>query len=640
MPEGSGPPSARSAQSLRRLVPLLGLGAVAAGLAGACLPWTVPTQRAVAFVGGPLAQSYGIALTASGPAEVALLPLPRLSLGGVRFAATAGDAAPLAEGGALKLQLNLFALLAGRIEVNTASLEGGTVSLPTRDDDPRWAAPRAQAARLVEPGSAHPRRLTLSQVTVTGRDPRDGRVQTAQEVDLTVSWPSWSAQVDVAGAFRWNAVPARFTLTGLRVANLATGARSPFAATADWPAGSLSVEGEGSLGSGSPDGGLALTGSASLRTRSLPETLGWVGGDLALSPMIEAFALAGAFEVRDRTLLLPSLRLDVGDNRFEGAGSVALAGGRPAIQATLAAETLNLAPLVAETLRLFGLDEAEAAGWSGRSLALHPLTGGDLDLRVSAGGARMGPLLFEDVAASVLVRRGGIEAALSRATLQGGLVKGRLGLTPAADDPRRTEVRLQGAFDSLDLGAVLVDLGQDRWVFGAARGQVALEGAGTTPDVLMRHLDGRATLAVDGGALAGIDLADVVHRNGTPAAGALARRNGRTAFEHAGLTLRVVDGVGEIADGVLRTSALTGTLTGAVVLPERRFEARAQLLPRAAADGTARPGPTYAIAGPWDAVVVRKAAPEDGGGLTSTGALRPGPGGRPGLPAAARAYAP
>ncbi|MCJ2080965.1 AsmA-like C-terminal region-containing protein [Methylobacterium sp. J-090] len=607
---------------------------------GACLPWTVPTQRAVTFVGGPLAQSYGIALTASGPAEVALLPLPRLSLGGVRLAATTDDA-PLAEGGALKLQLNLFALLAGRIEVNTASLEGGTVSLPTRDDDTRWAGPRARAARLVEPGSAHPRRLTLSQVTVTGRDPRDGQVQTARDVDLTVSWPSWSAQVDVAGAFRWNAVPARFTLTGLRIADLATGARSPFVATADWPAGSLSVEGEGSLDKGLLDGGLALTGSASLRTRSLPETLGWMGGDVALSPMIEAFALAGAFEIRDRALLLPSVRLEVGDNRFEGAGAVSLTGGRPAIQATLAADSLNLAPLLAETLRLFGRDDAESPGWSGRSLALHPLMGGDLDLRVSAGGARMGPLLFEDVAASVLVRRGGIEAALSRATLQGGLVKGRLGLTPAADEPNKTEFRLQGAFDHLDLGAVLVDLGQDRSVFGAARGQVVMEGTGAMPDTLMRHLDGRATLSIDGGALAGIDLVDVVHRNGTVATGALARRNGRTAFEHASLTLRIVDGVGEIVDGVLRTPALTGTLSGAVVLPERRFEARAQLRPRAAADGTARPGPTYAIVGPWDAIVVRKAAPEDGGGLTSTGALRAPPaGGKPDLPAAARAYAP
>jgi AsmA protein len=254
----------------------------------------------------------------------------------------------------------------------------------------------------------------------------------------------------------------------------------------------------------------------------------------------------------------------------------------------------------------------------------------------------MGPLAFEDVAASVLVRQGGIEAALSRATLQGGLVKGRLGLTPGADDPDRTEVRLQGAFDRLDLGALLVDLGQDRWVFGGARGHFAFEASGTTPDALVRHIDGRASLAIDGGALAGIDLADVVHRNGAVAAGALARRNGRTPFEHAGLTLRVVDGVGEIVDAALRTSALTGALSGAVVLPERRIESRAQLVPRAAADGTTRPGPSYAITGPWDAVVVRKAAPEDGdNGFTATGALRhPAAGGKPNLPAAARAYAP
>ncbi len=592
----------------------------------------------MAFLGGPLARTYGIVLTASGPAEAALLPLPRLGLGGVRLSPTAaGDGPPLAEGGALKLQFDLLALLTGRIEVTTASLEGGRVNLPTRDDDVRWAGARARAARLLEPGAVHPRRLTLSRVTVTGRDLRDGQVQTAEDVDLNVSWPNWSAQVDIAGAFRWNAVPARFTVSGLRAADLATGARTPFTATADWPAGSLSVEGEGSFAAGP-----ALTGSVSLRTRSMPETLGWMGGDIALSPVIEALALSGRFEVRERTLLLPSVRLTVGEDRFEGAGSVSLAAARPSIQATLAADTLNLAPLLGETLRLFGLDADEEAGRNGRTLALRPLTGGDLDLRISAGRARMGPLAFEDVAASVLVRQGGIEAALSRATLQGGLVKGRLGLTPGADDPDRTEVRLQGAFDRLDLGALLVDLGQDRWVFGGARGHFAFEASGTTPDALVRHIDGRASLAIDGGALAGIDLADVVHRNGAVAAGALARRNGRTPFEHAGLTLRVVDGVGEIVDAALRTSALTGALSGAVVLPERRIESRAQLVPRAAADGTTRPGPSYAITGPWDAVVVRKAAPEDGdNGFTATGALRhPAAGGKPNLPAAARAYAP
>ena len=636
-PEGSGSrSSARSALSLRRLASLLGLGVLAAGLVAGCLPWAVPTERAVAFLGGPLARTYGIVLSASGPAESALLPLPRLSLGGVRLTSMGGEI-PLAEGGALKLQFNLFALLTGRIEVTTASLEGGMVNLPTRDDDMRWAEPRARAARLLEPGAAHPRRLTLSRVTVTGRDLRDGQAQTAQDVDLNVSWPAWSAEIDIAGAFRWNAVPARFTVSGLRAADLAAGARSPFAATADWPAGSLSIEGDGSF-TAQP----ALTGSASLRTRSVPETLGWMGGDMALSPVIEALALSGRFEVRERTLLLPSVRLNIGEDRFEGAGSVSLAGARPSIQATLAADTLNLAPLLAETLRLFGLDADDPPGRTGRSLALRPLTGGDLDLRISAGQARMGPLAFEDVAASVLVRQGGIEASLNRATLQGGLVKGRLGLTPGVDDPDKTEVRLQGAFDRLDFGALLVDLGQDRWVFGGARGQFTFEGAGTTPDALVRHIDGRASVAIDGGALAGIDLADVVHRNGAVAAGALARRNGRTAFEHAGLSLRVVDGIGEIVDATLRTSALTGALSGAVVLPERRIETRAQILPRAAPDGTTRPGPSYAITGPWNAVVVRKAAPEDGDtGFTATGALRhPAAGGKPDLPPAARAYAP
>ncbi|SFG76837.1 AsmA family protein [Methylobacterium gossipiicola] len=616
---------------------LFGLGALAAGLAGGCLPWTVPTQRAAAFVDRSVARAYGVILTASGPAEVALLPLPRLSLGGVRLTATTGDDRPLAEGGTLKVQLNLFALLLGRTEVNTASFEGGTIHLPTRDGDDRWTEPMARAARLLVPGAAHPRRLALSRGTVTGLDPRDGRVQTARDVDLTVSWPGWSAAADIAGAFVWNAVPTRFTLSGVRIADLAGGGSSPFTATADWPAGSLSAEGEGSFGPSSDP--LALTGSVDLRTRSLPETLAWMGSDVALSPMIESIAVAGRFEVRNRTVLLPSIRVHLGEDRLEGAGSISLSGKRPAIQATLAADSLNLAPLLAETLRRFDDDDTDAPHWSGRSLALRPLMGGDLDLRVSAGLGRMGPLVVEDLAASVLVHPGGVEAALSRATLRGGLVKGRLGLVPVAADPEKTEIRLQGAFDGLDLGSLLVDLGRDRWVFGAARGQFAFEGVGATADTLMRHLDGRATLAINGGALVGIDLSDVLHRNGAVAAGALARRNGRTAFEQAGLTLRLVDGIGEIVDATLRTPALTGALSGTLVLPERRIETWAHLMPRAAGDGSVRLGPSYAIAGPWSAITVRKVF-LDAGDALGPASLRMPAAGKATLPAAVGAYAP
>ncbi|GJE17095.1 AsmA family protein [Methylobacterium marchantiae] len=634
--------------SLRRLLPALCVGTLAIALIGACLPWSVASVRLTRAVGKSLAANYGIAMRTEGGAGIALLPLPRLDFEGVRLNAGTVDGPLLAEGGSLTLKLGIRALLAGRIEIDTLSLERTTITLPVDDADRRWVEPvRRLRARLTEAGGSRPRRISLTDAILVGRDPRDGSAQTASDVDLILSWPFWSSQTNITGSFLWNETPTRFSLSGLQLDQLFSGRESPFSATATWPAGHLAAEGSGALAEG-----LSLRGQGSLQTRSLRETLAWAGTDVALSPFLQTFAIDGTFESSGRNLLLPSMRLQLGDNRLEGAGSVSFGENRPALQATLAAENLNLAPVLATLIQVFGLDDpSDANGWSRQSIALRPFTGGDLDLRLSAGSARLGPVVMEDIASSLLVREGSVEASLGRASVRGGTIKGRFGLTTSVSDRGETELRAQGAFDRLDLGALLVDLGQESWIVGNAQGQFMLEGAGRTAAGLIGHINGRSSLAMEGGTLAGLDLADVVHRNGIAASGALARRNGRTPFERAGVTLRFVDGIGEITDGTLKANSLTASLRGTLSLPDRSLIAKAELMPRAANDNALRPGapqgPLFDIEGPWDAVAVRAISRDGGSDLDSRGgsilapnALRVPTTGNFDLPTRARAYAP
>ncbi|MCJ2034865.1 AsmA family protein [Methylobacterium sp. J-068] len=622
---------------LHRLIPLASLGALTAGLACACLPWSVTAPGLTRFVARELARSYGVTMLTEGPTEVALLPLPRLAFGRVRLSAGGGDGPVLAEGGTLSLQLNLLPLFTGRIDVNTLGLDGATIRLPTGSGDSRWAEPvRLLEARLGADAAAHPRRVSLSRATATGSDPRDGTPQTARDIDLSLSWPLWSAQSDLSGSFRWNAAPARFAVSGLRLADLLGGGASPFALSAAWPAGSLAAEGNGLV----RDGGLKLTGRGTFETRSLPETMAWAGGAVALAPFVEAFGLDGSFDMDGRLLLLPNVRVSFGANELEGAGAVAFDRTRPAIQATLAAETLNLAPLLAEALRMLGLDASGEAA-PGRGVALAPLTGGDLDLRLSAGAARIGPVVTEDIAASVLVRDGSIEAALNRATLATGTLKGRLALNASAADPAVTEMKAQGAFERLDLTPLLDALRQEPWALGQVQGQFLAEGSGATAGRLLNHLNGHAVLGVDGGTLVGLDLADVAQRHRVPV-----RRAGRTPFERATLTLRFVDGIGQITEGVLEGPGLSASLRGTVMLPDWRCEALAEVAARSATAGEGRSRPAqFLIGGPLGDLTARVVTREPdpalrGGSNLAPNALRmPASGGDPRLPAAARAYA-
>jgi AsmA protein len=609
--------------SLRRPTLVLALGSlIVAGLG--LRDWPVDGGRATAFAGQAL-DAYGLTLSAQGPASLTVLPLPRLTLGRVRIAAgTAGPA--LVEEGRLSIDLDPFSLLGGRAAIGGLRLEGARLSGEVAD----WGGPLGRlGAQVRSDVSARPRRIIVTGAWIAqGTEVRD--------LDLDLAWPFWSGSAEGHAKLTWRGVPTQVALTHLRPADMALGGRSPFTADVTWPGGSLAAEGTVEA---SPETAALpnLIGQVRFETRSLPETLSWIGRDVPLSPLAGAVSVTGSFETAERSVSWPSLRVGFGQNVLEGAGAVALGPGdapRLSVQATLAAETLDLAPLVEDLVRLSGSPSVP--------LALAPFTRGDLDLRLSAAEGRVGPVPVQDLAASVLVRDAAMEVAVNRARVQVGTLKGRMTLVSGAD-PAETEIRLQGSVDHLDLGSLSGPTGSSRWVMGPVQGQFSLDSSARDSAGLLAHLGGRATFSVEGGAIAGLDLADVIHRNGAIAPGALARRNSRTAFERAAVTLRFVDGVGEITEAGLIGPSVGATLQGQVSLPDRRLDARGNLVLRPA---SAPPrGLLYAVSGPWSAPAVQILAH----GEAAEAAGRPGEAMLPeslkqpatlGLPGNARAYAP
>ncbi|GAB6842637.1 AsmA protein [Methylorubrum rhodinum] len=616
--------------SPRRTLSAVGLGVLVAGLVAACLPWTVEAPGVARFVGRGLERSWGVSLSANGATEIVLLPLPRVTFARVRLTEGDADGAVLASGGRLSLQLDTAALLTGRVAVESLTLDGAEIRLPESPDDTRWRNAAERLAGGLAENGAHPRRLVLTRATVIGQDPRDGSPQTARDVELTVAW---RASLALAGSLTWNGARTQFAVAELQPRALLAGETSPFAASLAWPAGSLAAEGSGSI----TDDGVKATGTGSLRIRSLSETLAWTGGDVALAPLAEDLSVEGAFEAASREVQFPNVRVTTGGNVLEGAGSAGFGPGRNAVQATLAAESLNLSPLLAGMLRLTGFDGGDSQGWRGRSLALAPLTSGDLDLRISAGSARIGPVPITDLACGVMVRESGIEASLGRAGLRGGTVKGRIVLASDAGDRALTRVKAQGHVDGIDLGALMSDLGGTAWVQGATRGSLVLEGSGPDAGTLAGSVAGRIALRSEDGVIAGLDLADVLQRSGAAAPGTLARRNGRTPYEHAALSLLFSDGVGEVVEGSFASNALIASLSGRLDLAGRRVEARADVAPRAAAsEGTPRHAASFELSGPWDAVNVGPAILARAADGTAARFRRPGSD----LPLGIRAYAP
>ncbi|MFH6786509.1 MULTISPECIES: AsmA family protein [Methylobacterium] len=612
--------------SRRTTLALSGAAVAALALAAASQPWTIADPRAAAFAERDLARRYGLGLAVTGPATLTLLPAPRLSFSGVRLSRAGHD---LVASAGLQVQFGLAGLLAGRPEITGLVLDRARIALPERaggdGTGSDWAEPAARlAARVAAGRGRHLRRLVLVDATLTLHDPRTGAPETVTGLNLVANWPRPSAALDLSAAFTWRDVAATLALSDLHPRELAAGAETPVTAALAWSAaGPKTADSSGAEGGAEIEGRLVwakasdakasgprLSGRGRFSTPALPGTLAWLGIAPGPAALAGSVSLEGRFTARPGAIESPELQVRVGDSRLEGAGAASLARGRLALSATLAAERLDLSGLV---------PEPEPGGaWSRAPLALDGFIRGDLDLRLSAASARLGPVEAQDVAAGLLVRDGTVEATLGRATVQGGTVKGRAALAAL---PAGLDARLQGSADRIDLGGLFADLGWPRWILGRAQASVALDSAGSSLADLVGRLAGRAAATVEGGEILGLSLVDLAQR---PEAAAALRRGGRTHFERARVVLTVSDGVAEIGQGQVRGGGLTASLGGRVFLAERRLGAEARIEP--GPDG--RTG-AFAIEGPWLRPAIRPlAARLQDKTLPKT------------LPAAASAYAP
>lgn len=624
--------------SRRTTLALSGAVVTALALAAASHSWTIAAPQAAAFAERDLARRYGLALSVAGPATLTLLPAPSLRFSGVRLSRGTHD---LVASEGLQVQLGLAGLLAGRAEITGLVLERARIALPSGASGD-WAEPAARlAARVAAGRGRHLRRLVLVDATLALQDPRTGRPETVTGLNLAANWPRPSAGLDLSADFVWRGVPAALTLSDLRPGAFAAGAETPITAALAWSAtgpdaAAGSAEIEGSLvwarnapaddaATGGP--GPRLSGEGRFATPALPGTLAWLGIAPGPAALAGPVSLEGRFAAGPEGVEWPDIRVRIGDNRLEGAGAATLARGRLAVTGTLAAERLDLSGLVPEP--------EPGGGWSRAPLALDALASGDLDLRLSAASARLGPLEAQDVAAGLLVRDGTVEATLGRATVQGGTVKGRAALAAL---PAGLDARLQGSADRIDLGGLFADLGWPRWILGRAQGSVALDSAGSSLADLVGRLAGRAAATVEGGEILGLSLADLAQR---PEAAATAlRRGGRTHFERARVSLTVNGGVAEIGQGQVRGGGLTASLGGRVFLAERRLGAEARIEP--GPDGRAG---AFAIEGPWlrpaiRPLAIRLPAEPVPGETLPTKTLSPKTPPTKTLPAAASAYAP
>ncbi|HEV2566982.1 MAG TPA: AsmA-like C-terminal region-containing protein [Microvirga sp.] len=582
----------------RRVVLLIALISLAV-LGTAASPWTLPGGGLSAELTRHVKDKYGLDLTVRGRSTFAVLPIPRVKFENVTLQFP--DEALKAEGGTLRGELRLLPLLVGRIELSDFDLSETRITASAKAlQSVRW-----KEALKDRSSETYARRLIVSKSTLRWTDLKDANLD---QLTLVIRWADAAEPMTMAGSALWRDEEVSLEQASLFPDLLASDRISPFTLTLSTPSARIAAEGEAQLGE-TP----RITGESTLQAKSVRDFTRWSGVELPFGSLLRAVSVSGDFSMDKRRLSWPAVSVTLGEDKLEGTLGVRFDTDRPVITGTLAADTLNLSDLFAP----FSQARTSSGSWSEETIDLTRATGTDLDLRLSAASASLGRLSLDDMAASVLVQPGRIEASIGRAGFNEGSLKGRLSLVKQNG---QVEFKSQGTFAGVKIAPFLAAMGEPRWITGSAEGQFSFEGLGKNPADVIRQAQGRSSIEVTDGEIVGIALDDALRRvEKRPLLASLNWKGGRTPFDKAQAQVVVKSGIGEIVEAQFKGPDVQANLKGQLLLVDRTLSMTANVSP-AGAPADQSPALVFNVLGDWDNVAV---SPQVRSLIERSGAAKP-----------------
>ncbi len=539
----------RPAMSRRALV--LGLAAAALLLTLGLRPWNLALSHVERSVVAGIEARTGLKVTSLRRAEIAILPLPRISLSDVSFVDPQGILSGKAA--RLRARARLLPLIGGKLdfdridlvvpEIDVAAGESGGSYAGWLDRILGYLARLDSQTRLVlNSGSV----MMRSDTTI---------LTTLRDVNLLIEERTEKAPVALAGSFTW-----RGEATKVDILWPVAGERARTAFSLGSRLMNLRLNGTRSAAQGTTNGQVEFS------TKSLSDALAWIGPRPRIASLVRQVELTAQAQISGGSAALDSVVAMVDGDQLEGA--LKLDGAMPnwALSGTLAGAEFDLGRLLRQA-------EPQIAT-SGNETAATPLefdgwTTNDVDLRLSLDSARIGTTRFGDLAAQLLIRKGRFEASLLRTAAYGGSARARILATPVAAG---ADVKLQLGLEKVNLALAADDLPELARITGTASGQLAFDGVGSSLEQVVGSLTGRANLAIRQGEFRGIAFPDLLRRAEKPPSSARDWRQGKSSFETLQLSALANLGVLYVTDTQIAGSGYNVVLNGTADLSRRWLE--------------------------------------------------------------------
>jgi AsmA protein len=538
------------------LLAVIAVGLVVLTTAGYLISADAVRQQVV----GEIRAVTGLEPVLRGKASVSLFPTGSVSFDDVVLG-DAGQPALTAE--RLTARLRFFPLLIGRVEIADVSLDHPNIAVELQQNgQSNWSG---LIEALTRSQSATQRLAAFSEMRIDGgtvviRDEARKLVETLYGVEFSLAWPSISKSFGATGHFIWHDSPMDASLALADFPAALVGSRSGLKLRLSGSPGKVAFEGAISL---KPT--LKIEGTLAADAASLRNTLAWAGQRPLPGGGFGRFSIKARTNVVGGTISLSSVNAELDGNSVEGVLTFA-ADGRQTLQGTLAADTLDLTPYIS-TVRLLTTNER---AWNNGRITLDGLAGIDLDLRLSAANVVVSNAKLGRTAIAANLRNSHLVITVGEAQAYGGVIKGSLAL---ANFEQGVDVKSQLQFTDVDLESCLGQLFGLRRLEGKGNISLAVEGTGDSVLALTHTLNGTAGLVGTDGALAGLNVEQLLRRlERRPLSGGGEFRSGRTPYDKITVVLKIAEGTVTVEEVTIEGAAVKLGLAGSASIPARELD--------------------------------------------------------------------
>jgi AsmA protein len=578
---------------LKRAAIVVGIAAGAISATVALATWLINRDGVRAAVVEQIARASGLDLVVSGETQVSIFPFGKVNFYGVSLRSDQDEPALTID--SLTASLRLLPLLLQRVEIAHILLDRPRITIVRSEKITNWAGIADKLSQALKPSAKT--RISFSEIRINDGtlryvDQSRGIAETLSDIDSSLAWPSISRSFGATGQFDWRGERVDGSISfGDFLAALA-GARTSLKLRLS--SAPLKVAFDGAI---ARQPNMNIEGTLTSDAPSLRETLRWTGRTPPGPAGFGRFGLKARAVIAGGNLTLSNVAVELDGNAAEGAITF-VGDGRRALQGTLAAETLDLAPYIA-TFRLL---TSATRDWNRQPFDLDALSGYDLDFRLSAARVAIGSAKLGRTAIAANIRSGVANLSVGEAQVFGGVLKGSLAV---AGRGSHADVTTQVHFGDINLEPAASELLGVRNLTGQGTLNFTLDASGSSIHGLAQTISGTATLLGHDGALTGINIEQLLRRlERRPLSGAGDFRGGRTPFQTIKASLRIAQGTATIEDASIDGPAVRLVINGMASIPNREFDLKGLASLVKATDTAPAFELPFIINGPWDDALV------------------------------------